>query len=82
MKLKNRAFDVLQNIFIALAVIGIVVVVVFKIINGQLANETAHSEAYNALVSLRDEVVGAITWIGIVVTVIIGFALIRMMTNK
>jgi len=104
MKLKNNAFDVIQNIFIALAVIGIVVVVCFKIINGQITNEvtsntgincsqnstggsvgvtyTRCGDSYNALVSLRDEVVGAITWIGIIVTVIIGFALIRMMTNK
>jgi len=82
MEMKNKAFDVLQGIFIALAIISIVVVVVFKIINGQIANETANSESYNALVSLRTEVVNAITWIGIVVTVLAGFAVIRIMTRK
>jgi len=37
---------------------------------------------YNGLVSLRTEIINSITWVGIAVVVVIGFALIRMMTNK
>jgi hypothetical protein len=37
---------------------------------------------YNGLLSLRTEIINSITWVGISVVVVIGFALIRMMTNK
>ena len=104
MEMKNKAFDVLQGIFIALAIISIVVVVVFKILNGQITNElranaginctqnstggtvgvvyTDCGASYDALIDLRTEVVNAITWIGIIVTVLAGFAVIRIMTRK
>ncbi len=97
MKQKTKAFEIIQMVVISLSVIAIVIVVAFKILGGQMtselasntgincgqiANETANSVAYNGLVSLQKEVTNAITWVGIAVIVVIGFALIRMMTNK
>jgi Na+/proline symporter len=79
LKVENRNFGVIQGVMIALAVISIVVVVAFKIIGNQLENETANSEAYNGLVDIRTEVINAISWVGIAVVVVIGFALIYMM---
>ena len=81
-KTKNKAFAVIQAVMIALAVIAIVFVVAIKIIGQQISNETANSQAYNGLVSLRTEIINSITWVGIAVVVVIGFALIRMMTGK
>ena len=82
MKIENRNFGVIQGVMIALAVISIVVVVAFKIIGNQIANETANSEAYNGLVDLRTEVINSISWIGIAVVVVIGFSLIYMMGKR
>ena len=82
MKIENRNFGVIQGVMIALAVISIVVVVAFKIIGNQIANETANSEAYNGLVDLRTEVINSISWIGIAVVVVIGFSLIYMMSKR
>ena len=82
MKIENRNFGIIQGVMIALSVISIVVVVAFKIIGNQIANETANSEAYNGLVSLRTEVINSISWIGIAVVVVIGFSLIYMMSRK
>ena len=81
-KTKNKAFAVIQAVMIALAVIAIVFVVAIKIIGQQISNEQVNSQAYNGLVSLRTEIINSITWVGIAVVVVIGFALIRMMTGK
>ena len=82
MKIENRNFGIIQGVMISLSVISIVVVVAFKIIGNQIANETANSEAYNGLVSLRTEVINSISWIGIAVVVVIGFSLIYMMGKR
>jgi len=81
-KVENRNFGVIQGVFIALAVISIVVVVAFKIVGNQIANETPNSEAYNGLVDLRTEVINALSWVGIAVVVIIGFSLIYLMGSR
>jgi len=81
-KTKNKAFAVIQAVMIALAVIAIVFVVAIKIIGQQISNEQVGTQAYNGLVSLRTEIINSITWVGIAVVVVIGFALIRMMTGK
>ena len=82
MKLKTNALEVIQGIMISLAVIAIIVVVVLMIIQGQIDEQTADSATYNALVSLRTQVTSAITWVGIAVTVAIGFSLIAMFYKK
>ena len=82
MKLKTNALQVIQGIMISLAVIAIIVVVVLMIIQGQIDAQTANSSTYNALVSLRTQVTSTITWVGIAVTVAIGFALIAMFYKK
>ena len=97
-KTKNKAFAVIQAVMISLAVIAIVFVVAIKIIGQQVTNEINSSTVsatcnttsgiytgcggYNGLNSLRTEIINSITWVGIAVVVVIGFALIRMMTNK
>ena len=81
-KTKNKAFAVIQAVMIALAVIAIVFVVAIKIIGQQITNESPGTQAYNGLVALRTEIINSITWVGIAVVVVIGFALIRMMTGK
>ena len=81
-KNKNTAFQVIQAVMISLAVIAIVFVVAIKIIGQQIANESPGTQSYNGLVSLRTEIINSITWVGIAVVVVIGFALIRMMTGK
>ena len=81
-KIKNSAFQVIQAVMISLAIIAIVFVVAIKIIGQQISNETAGTQAYNGLVALRTEIINSITWVGIAVVVVIGFALIRMMTGK
>ena len=81
-KNKNSAFQVIQAVMISLAIIAIVFVVAIKIIGQQISNETVGTQSYNGLVSLRTEIINSITWVGIAVVVVIGFALIRMMTGK
>jgi len=74
--MKQENLGIFTPIMIALATITILALVTFQIISKAKARETTGSAAYNAIEELEEANSDTIGWVGIVITAVVGFAVI------